>query len=70
MIPQTTWAIFDCIGMIPQSIHKGWKYLNEEWLIKYPFKHAPYPELEWYSDGNTYNANYLSQIWIPIIEEE
>lgn len=70
VIPQTTWAIFDCIGMIPQSVQKGWKYLNEEWLIKYPFKHASCPELEWYSDGNTYSSNYLSQIWIPIIEEE
>ena len=34
VIPQTTWAIFDCIGIIPQSIHKGWKYLNEEWLMR------------------------------------
>ncbi len=69
-LPEATWAIFDCIGMIPQSIHKGWKYLHEEWLIKYPFKHAPCPEVEWYSDGNSYDANYLSQIWIPIIEED
>lgn len=70
VLPETTWAIFDCIGMIPRSIHKGWKYLHEEWLVKYPFRHAPYPELEWYSDGNSYDTNYLSQIWIPIIEED
>ena len=63
--PETTWAIFDCIGVIPQSIQKGWNYLHEEWLVKYPFRHAPCPELEWYSDGNTYSTNYLSQIWIP-----
>ncbi|MDO5539693.1 MAG: effector binding domain-containing protein [Eubacteriales bacterium] len=69
-IPNSVWAIFDCRGNIPQSIHKGWKYLNEEWLIKYPFKHAKCPELEWYSDGNVYSENYLSQIWIPILEEE
>lgn len=70
VLPEVTWAIFDCVGMIPQSIQNGWKYLNEEWLIKYPFKHAPCPELEWYSDGNSYDSNYLSQIWIPIIEED
>lgn len=69
IIPKTTWAIFDCHGSIPQSLHKGWKYLNEEWILKYPFKHAPCPELEWYSDGNQYSKDYLSQIWIPILEE-
>lgn len=69
-IPAATWAVFDCIGPVPQAIQKGWNYLNEEWLIKYPFQHAPYPELEWYSDGNVYDSNYLSQIWIPIQEED
>lgn len=70
IIPETTWAIFDCRGTIPHAIQKGWQYLNEEWLVKYPFKHAPCPELEWYSDENVYSENYLSQIWIPILEED
>lgn len=69
-IPEATWAIFDCIGTVPKAVQKGWKYLNEEWLVKYPFKHAPCPELEWYSDSNVYSEDYLSQIWIPILEEE
>ena len=64
------WAIFDCIGPVPQAIQKGWKYLNEEWLVKYPFQHAQCPEVEWYSNGNAYDSSYLSQIWIPIVEEE
>lgn len=69
VIPPAAWAVFDCHGKIPQSIHHGWKYLNEEWLIKYPFKHAPCPELEWYSDGDQTSDTYKAQIWIPIIEE-
>ena len=70
IIPEATWATFDCKGAVPQAIQNGWKYLNEEWLIKYPFRHALCPELEWYSAGNSYDKDYLSQIWIPIIEEE
>ena len=70
VVPATTWAIFDCKGAVPESIQKGWKYLNEEWVIKYPFKHAECPDIEWYSDGNPMNHDYLSQIWIPILEEE
>lgn len=68
-IPNAAWAIFDCRGPVPQAIQKGWQYLNEEWLVKYPFRHAQCPEVEWYSNGNVYDSNYLSQIWIPIIEE-
>lgn len=69
-IPENSWAIFDCIGIVPQSIHKGWQYLHEEWLQEYPFQHAHCPELEWYSDENIYSEDYLSQIWIPILKEE
>lgn len=69
-IPDATWAIFDCIGPVPRAIQKGWQYLNEEWLVKYPFQHAQCPEIEWYGSGNVYDSNYLSQIWIPIAEEE
>lgn len=69
-IPSHTWAVFDCKGPVPQAIQQGWNYLNEEWLVKYPFQHAKCPEIEWYSSGNSYDENYLSQIWIPIIQEE
>lgn len=69
-LPANSWAVFDCRGAVPWAIQNGWKYLNEEWLLKYPFRHAPCPEVEWYSAGNSYDKNYLSQIWIPIIEEE
>ena len=70
ILPKASWAIFDCQGSIPCSIQKGWKYLHEEWLVKYPFKHAKCPDLEWYSNGNQYSEEYLSQIWIPILQED
>ena len=70
MIPENTWAIFDCHGPLPKAIQNGWKFLHEEWLMQYPFAHANSPELEWYSRGNVYDDDYLSQIWIPIIIEQ
>ena len=45
-------------------------FLYQEWLVQYPFLHDACPELEWYSSQNTYAKDYLSQIWIPIIEED
>lgn len=70
LIPEVTWAVFDLRGAVPLAIQNGWKYLQEEWLVKYPFQHARCPEIEWYSSGSAYDKDYLSQIWIPVIEEE
>lgn len=69
-LPAVTWAKFDCYGPPPMSIQDGWSYLTKEWLSRYPFRHAPAPELEWYSDGVMYDETYHAQIWIPILEEE
>lgn len=69
IIPENMWCIFDCIGQNPEAIQKGWQYLQEEWLMKYPFHHAKAPEIEWYSDGNSLSKDYLSQIWIPVKED-
>lgn len=68
-IPDALWAVFDCRGAAPQAIQNGWKYLQEEWLTKYPFPHAQCPELEWYSHDNSDDGDSLSQIWIPVIDE-
>lgn len=68
-IPEVSWAVFDCRGPVPRAIQNGWRYLREEWLLKYPFRHANVPELEWYSDGNPCDEGYLSQIRIPVLEE-
>lgn len=66
LMPEAVWAVFDCIGPVPAAVQTGWKYLNEEWIIQYPFRHAGLPEIEWYSSGNAYGEEYVSQIWIPV----
>ena len=69
-LPEVLWAVFDCRGAVPQAIQNGWNYLKEEWLVKYPFLHAHCPEVEWYSSGNSSDEDYLSRIWIPIIDQK
>lgn len=62
-----TWAIFECKGKVPQALENGWKYLKEEWLARHLFQYGKCPALEWYSEGDPDGAEYISQIWIPII---
>lgn len=68
ILPETVFAVFDCRGAVPRAIQNGWRYLQEEWLEEYPFEHAQCPEIEWYSDGNSSAGDYLSQIWIPVVD--
>ena len=69
ILPKMTFAVFDCVGAVPRAIQQGWQYLKEEWFVKYPFCHAPGPELEWYSNEGPYGEEHLGQIWIPITQE-
>lgn len=69
-VPEATWAVFDCHGPAVQAIQSGWKFITQEWVVKYPFAHAACPEIEWYSEGNSFGNDYLTQIWIPVLEED
>lgn len=66
-LSEQTWAIFECRGKVPQALQNGWKYLKEEWLVRHSFQYGKCPALEWYGEGDPDDAEYKSQIWIPII---
>lgn len=67
-LPPCTWAIFDCYGPKPQAIQRCWHFLEQEWLLHYPFQHAPYPEMEWYCEEDALSFDSHAQIWIPILD--
>lgn len=69
-LPALTWAKFTCIGPMPgalQSVNteifKTWLPTNGKYQIAAGFN------IEWYSDeGTPDDADYKSEIWIPIKE--
>ncbi|MEG0403429.1 MAG: helix-turn-helix domain-containing protein [Anaerorhabdus sp.] len=69
-IPATSWAIFECYGAEPKATQNCWKFIEDEWLINYPMKKIDCPELEWFSDGNSFSDDFHSQVWVPIDREE
>ena len=68
-IPASTWAIFESVGPMPGAIQKVWGRIYSEWFPATSFEHADAPDLEVYPFGNADSANYLCEVWIPIIRK-
>lgn len=66
VIPELTWAIFTCIGPMPDAIQSMWKKIYSEWLPNSEYELVPGYDFEYYSGPNTQDADYLSEIWIPV----
>lgn len=65
-VPETTWAIFKCIGALPDAQYNMWRRIFTEWLPNSGYLPTGTPEIEWYSDGDIYSSTYKSEIWLPI----
>lgn len=65
-IPAATWAVFESIGPLPKSIQDVWARIYQEWFPATGYVHAGLPELEVYDDSDCNDANYHSEVWIPI----
>jgi len=65
-IPANTWAIFKCIGPMPDAIQAMWKRVYSEWLPHSNYELVLGYDFEYYTGGDTSSQNYESEIWIPV----
>ena len=65
-VPALEWAIFKVVGPMPGALQSVSSKIFKEWLPSSEYSIATGVDIEWYSDGNTQDANYQSAIWIPI----
>ena len=71
-IPAFTWAVFPCVGALPNALQDVNRRIFSEWLPalrEYEFA-AGYC-VEWYDDpakyaNGTQDENYVCEIWIPV----
>ncbi|WP_040213889.1 AraC family transcriptional regulator [Clostridium polynesiense] len=69
IIPETNWAIFECIGAMPQAIQKLQKRIITEWLPTSGYEYANAPDIEVYFDGDQSSEDYKCEVWLPIIKK-
>lgn len=68
-VPEGTWAIFDCIGPMPQALQTLQQRVITEWLSTSGYEYAAAPDIEVYFEGDQRAADYRSQVWLPIVKK-
>jgi AraC family transcriptional regulator len=69
VIPSYTWAVFPCIGAMPEAIQQKWCRIYTEWLPQAKYELINTCDIECYTDGNIHSPYYKSEIWIPVKEK-
>ncbi|WP_041089954.1 GyrI-like domain-containing protein [Jeotgalibacillus soli] len=65
-ISASKWMVFEVNGVMPDAIQHAWKTIFSEWFPISGYEHAGIPEFEVYPEGDPYNENYYSEIWVPV----
>jgi AraC family transcriptional regulator len=68
-IPAATWAIFESVGPMPDSIQKVWSRIFSEWFPATGYEHADAPEMEVYPAGDASRDDYKCEVWIPVVKK-
>lgn len=67
--PMHEWAVFDCIGAMPDALQSLNTRIFKEWLPSNPdYELSGNTTVEWYDflNGEKSDPNYHSAIWIPV----
>ncbi len=65
-VPACTWAIFECVGAMPQAIQQLQSRIISEWLPSSGYEYADAPDIEVYPEGDTQSPDYRCEVWLPV----
>lgn len=67
--PANLWAMFSCLGPLPDSLQSVNTQIFTEWLPQNPkYQLDGDVSIEYYPMGDNHAPNYQAQIWIPVKE--
>ena len=64
-IPAHTYAVFKCVGPMPEAFQKVYKYICTEFFPASEYKPCGI-EIESYPSADTKNADYTCEVWIAV----
>ena len=71
--PRSDWAVFNCIGPIPDALQSVNTRIFREWLPSNPeYELSGNATVEWYDcvNGEKTDPDYHSAIWVPVKRKE
>ncbi len=68
-IPARTWAVFECIGAMPDAIQELWHRICSEFFPTSEYQPTFEFDIEVYPDGDMNSPDYKSEIWVPVTKK-
>ena len=69
-VSASQWAVFECVGKVPEAIVKSEIYAFADWLPSSEYEHAKAPEMEVYFPGNDGNSeDSYCEFWLPVTQK-
>lgn len=65
-IPARTWAVFECVGAMPDAVQNTWHKICAEFFPTSGYTPTYEMDIEAYTQGDMSAADYKSEIWVPI----
>lgn len=65
-VPSCTWAIFTCVGKMPEAIQILQRKIITQWLPNSGYEYDDAPDIELYFDGDQQSETYLCEVWLPV----
>ena len=66
VIPERTWAVFECVGPIPDAMQNMWQMIVSEFFPSSIYKPTYEMDMELYTKGDRNSEKYKSEIWVPV----
>lgn len=66
IVPDCTYAVFECKGKLPVSLQDMTRRLYGEWLPNSGYEWANAPDIERYLDGDQSSDDYICELWLPV----
>ena len=68
-VPAFTWAIFECVGPMPNAIQELQARVISEWLPASGYDYFDAPDIEVYPEGDQSSLSYKCEIWLPVTKK-
>jgi len=69
-VPACTWAIFECVGPMPNAIQALQTRIVSEWLPVSGYEYADAPDIEVYTEGDQTAPDYKCEVWLPVVKKK
>ncbi len=69
LVPPATWAVFTCIGPLPNALQDLQRRIITEWLPTSGYEYADAPDIELYTEGDQQSSTYSCEVWLPIVKK-